>query len=1005
MTVVILSCVTTTGWAEEPQADPQIDFNIPQQRAELALTEFAEQADLTLAVPRDVLLGKEANALIGSYTLQEGIDVLLAGTGLIPEFSNQIVLSIETDPKSVGEGKTMKSPKKATGLAAALASIFAGGASAQELRTTDGEGEEFPEELEEIIVTGTNIRGAAPVGSPLISLNREDIDKTGLSTIQDVVQTLPQAVGAGPNADTSSIDGIQSNFGLGSSINLRGVGADRTLTLIDGRRNAPAGTDGGFVDISQIPLTAIERVEVLTDGASALYGSDAIGGVVNIILRDDFQGAETTLRYGAVTDGGLDEIKVGQLLGTNWGSGNILVAYEFFTQDPLLAVDRDFAASSDLTPFGGDNFNDIFANPGTILTGGDTFAIPEGQDGTALTPGDLTPGTENLGNRKEGTTIFPEQERHSAFLAAQQQLGERLELFAEGRFTRRDFRIDFRNESRTLTVPDTNPFFVDPVGGNTSVQVRYSFSDDLGPQTQEGDVTTLNFTGGANVKLFGDWFLELYGSLSDEETSSFNDNRLNTFGLDAALADNNPGTAFNPFGDGSNTNSGTIDALRGFATRDIDSELWSIRGKADGTILQLPGGDVKLAIGLEYFENTLATSGLSLLSTAAPESRDTFDGSRDASATFGELYIPVVGTENAVTGISRLEVSVAGRFTDYSDFGTTWDPKVGALWSPVDGVTFRGSFGTSFRAPLLPELDDSDASAFALPLADPTSTSGFSTALILFGGNAGLAPEEATTWSAGADFAPGFIEGLNFSVTYFDIDLTNRILAIGGGDALTALSREGEFAAVITRNPSMAEAQVGFDFPLFFDFAGGVSPADIDVLIDGRLSNVSVTNINGLDFLATYDVDLGNQGALNFGLNGSYLFKFEEALTPTSEFFDVLNTVGRPTDLRLRGSVGWTRDGLSSSIFVNHVGDYTDSISTPERSVNSWTTVDLNLAYDTGQDLGLPSWLGNTVFSVSVQNLFDEDPPFVNNALGVGYDPANSDPRGRFVAFQITKGW
>ena len=347
MTFAILSCVTTTGWTEEPKADPRIDFNIPQQRADLALTEFAEQADLTLAVPRDMLRGKEANALVGSYTLQDGVDVLLAGTGLIPEFSNQIVLSIKTDPESVGEGKTMKSTRKKAGLAAMLASLFAGGASAQEPRATDDDGEEFPEELEEIIVTGTNIRGVDPT-SPSVTLDRQFFRDTGVTETAELLRDLPQNFAALTPQSNNVISAADANLNtnLSSSINLRGLGADATLVLIDGMRLTQTSR-AATADISAIPLSAIERVDVVMDGASAIYGADAVGGVVNFVLRDDFEGLELNAEYRTPTQSGGGEAFVASgLFGHSWGGGNGFVSYEYRDQNPLLASDRSFASAS-----------------------------------------------------------------------------------------------------------------------------------------------------------------------------------------------------------------------------------------------------------------------------------------------------------------------------------------------------------------------------------------------------------------------------------------------------------------------------------------------------------------------------------------------------------------------------------------------------------------------------------------------------------------------------------
>lgn len=881
------------GWAEEPEADRRIDFHIPQQRADLALTEFAEQADLTLAVPRDVLLGKEANALIGSYTLQEGIDVLLAGTGLIPEFSNQIVLSIKTDPKSVGEGKTMKSPKKATGLAALLASVFAGGVGAEELGTTDEDGEEFSEELEEIIVTGTNIRGQDPAGSPILRFDREYIDKTGFSTAQQLIQSLPQNFNGGAAESTGSLRTGRNDAGLnvgdGAGINLRGLGNDSTLVLLNGRRLAAAGF-GNFVDISMIPLTAIGRVDVLTDGASAIYGSDAVGGVVNFVLRDDYDGAETRLRYGTVTEGGLKEYQAAQTFGKNWNGGNALISYEFFSRASLGTQERSFS---------------------------------EG----ALDP----------------STLFPAQERHTVFASFGQDLTDSIRVFGTGFYSDREAESSFAN------IFDTD-------GTDT----------DAGSEQIGG-------TLGLSVEINDNWFAEL--------VSVYNRNESSQRSVDAITS----------VEDGTNNNEATT---------------WSFDAKIDGELFELPGGAAKLAIGGQYRKEELATlvTGVAL----PPSLQEPVDSDREVYAFFGELLVPVVGDNNRRPGVERLDISVAGRFEDYSDFGMTTNPKVGVVWSPISDLDIRGSFGTSFRAPLLNELDNSFLQGFLFNAPNPASPSGTTLSLLAFGGPVpDLDPEDATTWTVGADIAPSGIPGLNASITYFDIEFKDRIDSVlAFFDAFT----DPTFAAIISQ-PADQEIidSIAALPPTFFFNLTASNLSDTEATIDSRTRNLSVTNVNGLDFNISYsqDTDIGN---LNFGLNGNYLFKLENQLIETSDPVDIVDTVFNPVGLRLRGNVGWSSDnGLQANAFFNYVDSYADDQVDPAGEIDSWTTVDLTVSYDTSQLRDKAAFLDGLLFSVSVQNLLDQDPPEVmditSSNVAAGFDPENANALGRFISLQLTKRW
>ena len=869
ITVAILSCVTTTGWTEEPEADPRIDFNIPQQRADLALTEFAEQADLTLAVPRDVLLGKEANALIGSYTLQEGVDILLAGTGLIPEFSNQIVLSIKTDPKSVGEGKTMKSPKNATGLVAALASIFVGGASAQELRTTDEDGEEFPEELEEIIVTGTNIRGVEQGAAPIIVLDRSYIESTGLSTLEQLVQTLPQNFGGGPSEDVlgPTRNGSGLNIGSGSSINLRGLGSTATLVLLNGRRLAPSG-GGNFVDLSTIPLSVIERVEVLTDGASAVYGSDAVGGVVNIITQKEFDGPHTRLRYGDVTDGSAPEFRASQTLGANWTGGSILVGYEYFSRDNLDSGDRDFVSLNDVD-------------------------------------------------------LLSDQERHSAFLSTTHQVNEKLNVFADALYTNRDF--------------------VRRANINT-------------PDVTSGSVEALSVASGLTFDLFSDWRTEAFWTYSRNETERLIDR------VDPNQPDLEDGSIY---------------------------DTWSVNAKADGSMLEMPGGAVKLAAGFSF----------------RSESSEGFeDTERNVTAFFGEVFVPLVGDENSTLLAKRLELSAAVRHEDYSDFGDTTNPKVGVIWEPVEGLTLRSSYGTSFRAPTLIENGPGLETVFAFGLPSTNDADGVATSIIRFNnaGNPDLIPEEATTWTGGFDYSPSFLPGASIAFNYFDIEFKDRIANISD-QVFSFFTDEDVFSPIINRNASDGEINSFLTAPGFLNLTGGqLTAADVDAIVDARLNNIGVTNVRGIDFDTSYSFDAGG-GSIGVSFDGTYYIDFEQQLTSTSRPEDVLNTLFNPIDLRLRGGLNWTSGQIEVAGFVNYANDYDNNQASPVEKVDSWTTVDIRGAYqfeNSGNDL-----LDGLQLSLSIQNLFNEDPPFVNDGFGFGYDADNAGPLGRLVAIELNKKW
>ena len=387
-------------------------YDIPAQPLEDSLNAFARQADVEVLYTSDDVRAIAAPAISGAASREQAIGQLLAGTGLTYRFTNSGTLIVRA-PDKVSANSTQPGRIEL----ARAAQRTAAAATVGELQGDD-EGD-WKVDIEEMVVTGSSIRGVAPDSSPLFIYDREDIESAGFSTVEQFIEALPQNFGGGAATDTAGASPNPEaglNPARGASVNLRGLGAGSTLVLLNGRRLAPVGF-GNFVDISLIPLSAIERVEVLTDGASAIYGADAIAGVVNFVLRDDYDGAETLLRYGTVTDGGLDEFKASQVFGKNWGSGNALVTYEYFQRDSLSAADRDFALDAGASP-------DL----------------------------DLTPDTEY----------------HNILVSFNQMMTDNFELFADGIYTNRENNFTvislfnntlFNTETEQYNISTGAPFF------------------------------------------------------------------------------------------------------------------------------------------------------------------------------------------------------------------------------------------------------------------------------------------------------------------------------------------------------------------------------------------------------------------------------------------------------------------------------------------------------------------------------------------------------------------
>jgi len=527
--------------------------------------------------------------------------------------------------------------------------------------------------------------------------------------------------------------------------------------------------------------------------------------------------------------------------------------------------------------------------------------------------------------------------------------------------------------------------------------VDYNFGPDLGPTTFNGNVKNYSAVLEGKVDLGGDWQVGAYGSYSKEEGENITTNQVDFLALNAALADSDPTTAFNPFGDGSNTNPATLDAIRKTEDQVTNSEVWSTNVMADGTLFQIPGGDVKVAAGADYRKETFETVGT--------QSNVMFE--REVLSLFGEAFIPLFSENNRRDGLEKLIVSGAVRYEDFSGIGrdvNTTNPKFGVLWSPIDGVNIRGTYGTSFKAPNLANLDESRNVIFAFPLDDPSSPTLTTFSIVQAGNNALLENETATTWTLGMDLTSDLLPGFDFSVTYFNIDFEDRISSPPSG-GFTALTEEDKFSSIIMREFTAADIDALCNDDKFLGDPATCPFLPIGAIVDARLNNTAKTKVEGLDFNVTYGFDTANSGRFDFRINGSYLLKFDEAFSASAPVTELRDTVSNPVDFRMRNSVIWSnQSGLSVTGYLNYTDSYKDTVSVPERQIESWTTVDLTLSYDTAASLANLG-LNDTIFTFNVLNVFNTDPPFVNNRTGVGFDPANATALGRFISFNITKKW
>jgi iron complex outermembrane receptor protein len=831
-------------WASSALAQEHV-FDVPSELAIRAIPEFGRQAGLQIVVPAAALSGVITPAIKGTFDTRAALRRLLEGLNV----------EIASDD---GQTIILRVPSKNA-----------------EAASNDGAANLLP--LETVTVTGTHIRGASPT-SPVLTLDRGYIDTSGYTSTGDVLRSLPQNYGGGLNSTVGSPDLAISGA---TTANLRGLGSESTLTLIDGHRLADAEAQSA-IDVNIIPLAAIDRIEVLTDGASAVYGSDAVGGVVNFILKKDFDGAQTSATLGDSTDGGGFQQLYDVVAGKVWDTGHATASYEFSGQDSVLGSQRSFTS----------------------------------------------PDVAN-------TTLVPKTRRNSGFVDAEQEILPNVSIFVEGLYTDRSYDA----------VYDFDAFLPGFASENYSRVSQYGV------------------TGGLNAQ-FGDWHVSLTGDIAGDRSAA-----VEPVTIDGSLIQT---------------------TVENFSTG-----LGSAEFSADGPIFQLSSGPVSLAFGGSYRRESFRDN------TFAGETVFTnVSVNRSITSVYGELNFPVVSPSSDREGLHSLVVTAAGRFDDYSDFGTSVIPKVGINYIPMSDVSIKASWGESFRAPSLYQ-EYQGQSAYLQPYPDANSPQGASTLLLLTGGNPNLGPEKSQDTTLNFTYTPSWLSGARLEATYFNIAYKDRI-AMPTEQTDTPLEQPG-IGPFLTPNPSAAQLAAVLAVSSFQNnTANPYDPANVVYLVDDRTTNLASENARGLDILADYKVE-SDVGVFDFNLNATYL-NFKERLTPESSVQPLSGIVFNPPTVRGRAGLSWGYDNWTSSLFVNYNGPTNDPSLTARQLIGSWTTVDLQIAYSFAADTDL----SGIRVAVSALNILDQSPPYVANTggdPGLNYDSTNASPLGRFISVRLAKDW
>ncbi|AXE63942.1 hypothetical protein BBF93_06710 [Hyphomonas sp. CACIAM 19H1] len=858
--------------AGEPEPEP-VAITIEAQPLSKALLDLNRQTGVIIIVSQELVSGKTAPAIAGTMTPEAALGRLLAGTGLRFDPVGEGAYSVSLTTAEVEGDATFQLAELDPGRSGSLGK----------------QDETAPEyRLKQISVTGTRLRGVENDTAPGISVDRAEIDQSGYSTTRDLFISLPQnfsggPAGAGEDGPFATAAGV-TNWTGATGVNLRGLGSSSTLVLLDGRRMAPSQF-GQTVDVSLIPLSAVSRVDVLTEGSSAIYGSDAIGGVVNIIMRDDLDGGEAGVRFGAADQGGRSERAVHASLGKIWSSGRALAALQFQEFDALDSRDRK--------------------------------------------------ATENV---PAPSQIFPDLETFSTVLSIEQDVFSGARAFGSALYTDKNYTRIHRNSSLSW---DT-----------------------------ESSTENYSATAGLVFDIGGAW----------QATPSVQ------YGRDTAKM--------------SALETRLTTGVTSLVTQDLTFESRGADLVLEGPLFSLPGGEVRAALGASYRDDKFHQ--LSWRNSLPNFNRR---GNIRTKAAFGEIYLPLVGAQNHLPGVQALDLSLAYRYDEYAQYGSTGNPRLGILWQPVNALRLRASYSESFRAPNTNEQLQSTIgnAAFFYAVADP-SGAGTAPVLILQGSRP-LRPETATSLSIGGDWDTP-VDGLSVSFNHYRIDYTDRITQLPLSN--TVLTQADIYGSAISPLADDATARAAADEYIalgysFFDLLG-TGGAGVRYLVDLRMTNAASVEQSGYDFGLTQRVDLAG-GDLSLQMNASYIDKIDTRYMTGGASTDLLGTTGYPTDWRLRAGAGWSGETVSVSGALNYFSDYTNNTILVPEPVDAWATVDLTARLQLRRLMGHRA--GNAELGLSVSNLFDERPPYVEAALpgGVSYDPANASPIGRFVALELRTSW
>jgi len=861
-----------------------------------------------------------------------------------------------------------------------------------------------------VTVTGSRLPSTdLTAAAPVTIIDREKIDATGAQSVGELLRELPVA-----SASASDSAGRGNNGS--ANVALRGLSAVNTLVLVNGRRMLPNNA-GGTVDLNSIPFEAIERVEVLQDGASAVYGSDAIAGVVNIIMRRDYDGVTLKAGYGVSSRNDLPNKEYSATFGRTHDGGSYVFNVSYRQSGGNLISDRPISRDPDWRSQGGRNFRDEApllgafravnaanafgpGNPYYIMKSGVSQVTSAADLRPMVYPGTTTPltsGNDGI-NYWEHESSASEISQANLWFSGRERLNDATDLFVEASYSGREslgfLAPDYADPSSGLVISANNPY--NPFGFDV-IGIRTLGEMGTG-KTRMNDVKNKLYrvVGGVEGRIGDSWTWDASANFQKLSQLTYGGrqldiNKLRVAAGDPALCAATAGCVpVNFFGGPGSVTPQMLNAITSDRFTDIQADLKSMVANAAGKLFELPAGAVNLAVGAEY-----RTEGFTQVQDNAPgKSTATppfLPPTREIREVYAETSVPLL---RDVPFAHSLDIDGAIRYSHYNAFGSTTNPKVGVKWRPIADLLVRGSWGTGFRAPTFTEANSTQSRGYR-PVTDPCYTAAYtslpgcngrqpSTVLtgtfVTTGGNPNLRPETAETVTVGLVWTPSFQPRLSTTLDVFRIKKEDIIGAADVDYIIMQNARGAGFGGQVLRN---ANNEI------------------IDVF--ATRDNLLDQSIKGIDLGAEYTTAPASWGEFNMRADATYLKSYKLSPSPSSpavERVDSYTTaLGTIPHWKANGRLTWTRGPLSATWGLRYVdgvrNDASLLVKGQRMRASSYVHHDVAVSY----------WIKAASMKVTaaIDNVADRMPPWLEGNYFNGFDNLTFNSRGRFYSVRLVK--